>query len=62
MGFSGGSDSKASACSTEDSGSIPGCGDPLQKGMASRSNILIQRIPWTEEPDRLYSLWDHSQT
>ena len=62
MGFSGGSDCKESACSTEDLGSIPGYGDPLQKGMASHCNILIQRIPWTEEPVRLPSLWDHSQT
>ena len=29
--------------------------DPLEKGMASHSVILAQRIPWTEEPGRLYS-------
>ena len=27
--------------------------DPLEKGMATHSNILAWRIPWTEEPDRL---------
>ena len=27
--------------------------DPLEKGMATHSSILAQRIPWTEEPDRL---------
>ena len=24
--------------------------DPLEKGMATHSSILAQRIPWTEEP------------
>ena len=27
--------------------------DPLEKGMATHSNILAQGIPWTEEPDML---------
>ena len=27
--------------------------DPLEKGMATHSNILAWRIPWIEEPDRL---------
>ena len=26
---------------------------PLEKGMATHSSILMWRIPWTEEPDRL---------
>ena len=30
--------------------------DPLEKGMATRSNILAWRIPWTEEPGRLQSM------
>ena len=30
--------------------------DPLEKGMATHSNILAWRIPWTEEPDRLQSM------
>ena len=29
--------------------------DPLEKGMATHSSILVWRIPWTEEPDRLQS-------
>ena len=29
--------------------------DPLEKEMATHSSILAWRIPWTEEPDRLYS-------
>ena len=24
--------------------------DPLEKGVATRSSVLIWRIPWTEEP------------
>ena len=27
--------------------------DPLEKGMATHSNVLVWRIPWTEEPGRL---------
>ena len=30
--------------------------DPLKKGMATHSSILVQRIPWTEEPGRLQSM------
>ena len=30
--------------------------DPLEKGMATHSNILAWRIPWTEEPSRLQSM------
>ena len=26
--------------------------DPLEKGMATHSSILVCRIPWTEEPGR----------
>ena len=31
--------------------------DPLEKGIATHSSILAWRIPWTEEPGRLYSPW-----
>ena len=27
--------------------------DPLEKGMATHSSILAERIPWTEEPGGL---------
>ena len=27
--------------------------DPLEKGMATDSSILAQKIPWTEEPGGL---------
>ena len=30
-------------------------GDHLEKGMATHSSSLAWRIPWTEEPGRLYS-------
>ena len=30
--------------------------DPLEKGMATLSSILAWRIPWTEEPNGLWSL------
>ena len=30
-----------------------GMEDPLEKGMATHSNILAWRIPWTEEPGGL---------
>ena len=30
--------------------------DPLEKGMASHSNILAWRIPWTKEPGGLQSM------
>ena len=31
--------------------------DPLEKGMATHSSILAWRIPWTEDPGRLQSVW-----
>ena len=33
-----------------------GLEDPLEKGMATHSSILVGRIPWTEEPGRLQSM------
>ena len=33
---------------------FPGQEDPLEKGMATHSSILAWRIPWTEEPGRLW--------
>ena len=36
---------------------VPSLGweDPLEKEMAAHTNILAQKIPWTEEPGRLQS-------
>ena len=38
---------------------VPSLGleDPLEKGMATHPNILAWRIPWTEEPGGLQSMW-----
>ena len=30
--------------------------DPLEEGMATHSTILTCRIPWTEEPGRLWPI------
>ena len=30
--------------------------DPLEKGMATHSSFLAWRIPWAEEPGRLWSI------
>ena len=30
--------------------------DPVEKGVATHSNTLAQRIPWLEEPGRLQSM------
>jgi len=30
--------------------------EPLEKGMATHTNILDWRIPWTEEPGELESM------
>ena len=30
--------------------------DPMEEGMATHSNILAWRIPWTEEPGGLQSV------
>ena len=44
--FPGGSDGKASAYNMGDLG----WEDPLEKEMATHSNTLAWKIPWTEEP------------
>ena len=31
--------------------------DPLEKGTAAHSSILARRIPWTEGPGGLQSIW-----
>ena len=36
--------------------------DPLEEGMATHSNILAWRVPWTEKPGRLQSIGWHSRT
>ena len=34
---------------------------PLEDGMATHSSLLAWRIPWTEEPGRLQSIWSQSR-
>ena len=31
--------------------------DPLEKGMATHSSIIVWEIPWTEDPGGLQSMW-----
>ena len=47
LGFPGNSVGKESTRNAGDLGSIPGLGDPLEKGMAAHSGILAWRVPWT---------------
>ena len=44
------------AVSAEDAGSILGWGRPLEKEMATHSNILVWEIPWIKEPGGLQSM------
>ena len=53
--FPGDSEGKASACNVGDLDSIPGSGSSPEKEMATYSSILAWRIPWMEEPGKLYS-------
>ena len=39
-----------------------GLEDPLEKGKATLSSILAQRIPWTEEPSGLKSMGSQNPT
>ena len=47
----------ASAGGVRDAGSIPGSGGSPGKGNGNPLHILTWKIPWTEEPGRLYSPW-----
>ena len=53
----GGSEVKASACNAETWVWFLGWEDPLEKEMAPYSSTLAWRIPWTEKPGRLQSMW-----
>ena len=53
---------KESVRNTGDTGSILGQEDPLVKRMAAHSNIVVWRIPWTEQPGGLQSMVSQSQT
>ena len=62
LGFPGGSEVKASACSAGDLSSISGSGRSLEKEMATHSSILAWRILWTEEPGGLQSTGSQRET
>ena len=49
LGFPGGSTGKESAYDAEDLGSTLDWEGPLEKGMATHSSMLAQRIPWTDD-------------
>ena len=49
----------ANAGDIRDVGSIPRLGRSQEEGMATRSSILVWRIPWTEEPGRLQFMGSH---
>ena len=51
----------ANAGDAEDPGSIPGCEDPVEKGMENHSSILAWGIPRTEEHGWLNS-WGHKES
>ena len=53
LGFPGGSDVKTPLAMQETWVRVLGWEDPLEKGVATHSNILTWRIPWTEEPGRI---------
>ena len=55
LAYSGGSDSKESACNVENLVQSLGGEDHLEKGLATHSSILACKISWTEKPVRLQS-------
>ena len=55
-GFPGGSTGKESACNAGDPGSIPSQEDPLEKGMATHSSILVGKFHGQRNLAG-YSLW-----
>ena len=56
LGFPGSSEGKEFTYNAGNLCLIPEWEDPLEKGMATHSIILAQRIPWTEEPGMLQSM------
>ena len=56
-GLPGGSDGKESTAMLETQVPSLGWEDPLEKEMATHSSILAWRLPWTEEPGGVQSLW-----
>ena len=61
VGFPDGSSGKEPACQCRKQTQLPSLDweDPLEKEMEALSSILAWRIPWTEEPGRLWSIESH---
>ena len=57
--FPGDSDGKELSCNAGDMGSVRGWELPMEKRMATPSNILAWRIPRTEEPGGLRTIGSH---
>ena len=57
MGFIGASEGKECACNSGDPGLVPGLGRYPGQRNGYPSNILAWRIPLTEEPGGLQSMW-----
>ena len=51
----------AKAGDIRETGVVPGWVGkiPLEESTAAHSSVLAWRIPWTEEPSRLQSMWLH---
>ena len=45
-----------------DPGSIPESGRSTGEGIGYQLQVLAWRIPWVEEPGRLYSPWGHKES
>ena len=56
MGFSSGSAVKNLPAMQETRVCSLGREDPLEEGVATHSSNLTGKIPWTEEPGRLWSM------
>ena len=56
MGFPGDTAGKNLPANPGDVGLIPGQEDPLEEEMATRSSILVWKIPWTEELSKLQAM------
>ena len=53
LGFPGGSLVKDPPANADVGLIFPGWEDPLQEEMATKSSILVWKVPWTEEPGGL---------
>ena len=49
----------ANARDVRDASSVPELGRSLEEGMATHSNILAWKIPWSEKSDGLQSMGSH---